>query len=159
VRVTVVLGDPELDAYLGDLQQRRAVVQEMLDAKAIELTTNREWERFVKRLDDVGVAAAAKAGGNPDTQRAKSLEILTALNPDRVQVIRMPLDAVAARWHAVLTALTSADPGARLDAANAALPSRIDLTELRPDVDAALARAVDAARAGKPDTPAFRTAT
>src|ERR1043165_8789881 len=59
VRITLVLGDAELDNYLGDLQQRRAVIQEMIDAHAIDLTTNREWERFTKRLDDAGVAAAA----------------------------------------------------------------------------------------------------
>ena len=156
VRVTLVLGDAELDNYLGDLQQRRAITQEMIDAKAIELTTNREWERFTKRLDDAGVAAAIAAKGSPEAYRAKSLEIMRTLNPERVHTIKMPLDAVAARWHAVLSG-DLGDADARLDAANAALPGRIYLTDLG-GVDAALAKAIDAAHAGKPDAPAFRAA-
>jgi hypothetical protein len=157
LRITVVLGDADLDNYLGDLQQRRAVIQEMIDARAIDLTTNREWERFTKRLDDAGVAAAAANKGNPDAYRAKSLQILQQLNPERVHVIKMPLDQVAARWHAVLASL-SGDATARLDAANAALPGRINLTALSGELDAALTRAADAARAGKPDAPAFKSA-
>ncbi len=157
VRITLVLGDAELDNYLGDLQQRRAVTQEMIDAKAIDLTVNREWERFTKRLDEAGVAAAAANKGTPES-RAKSLAIMQQLNPDRVHVIKMPLDQVAARWHAVLTAM-GGDADARLDAANAALPGRINLTGLAGDLDAALSRAADAARAGKPDAAAFKTAT
>jgi hypothetical protein len=168
VRVTLVLGDAELDNYLGDLQQRRTVVQEMIDARAIDLTTNRAWERFVQRLDEAGVGAAAgaRASGTPEAYRAKSLAIMKALNPERVFAIALPLDGVAARWHAVLT---SGDPSgntarldasipARLDAANAALPGRIELDALGPAADAAFTRALDAARAGKADAPAFRSA-
>jgi hypothetical protein len=158
VRVTVVLGDAELDAYLGDLQERRAVVQEMIDARVIDLSTNRVWERYGNQLDDAGVAAAVAAravgGGGADAYRAKSLAIMQTLNPERVFAIAMPLADVAARWHAVLTA---GEP-ARLDAANAALPGRIALQELPPAVDAALGRALDVARAGKADA-AFTSAT
>src|SRR5262249_30237429 len=39
VRVTVVLGDRDLDAYLDDLVQRRSVYQELVDRGVIELTT------------------------------------------------------------------------------------------------------------------------
>ncbi len=93
MRTTVVLGDAELDAYLGDLQQRRTIIQEMLDAGAITLSTNREWERFTKALDDAGVAAAvaARASGSPEAYRAKSLAVMKTLNPERVFTIKMPL--------------------------------------------------------------------
>ena len=40
------------NAYLGDLQQRRGVIQEMIDAKVVDLTTNREWERFLTTHPD-----------------------------------------------------------------------------------------------------------
>ena len=162
VRVTMVLGDAELDAYLSDLQQRRTVVQEMIAARAIELTTNRVWERYLQRLEEAGVGAAiaGRVSDSPDAYRAKSLAIMKTLNPERVFTIRLPLDGVAVRWHAVLTAgdLGGAIP-ARLDAANAALPGRIELDELGAAVDVALTRAIDAARAGTADAAAFRSAT
>ena len=161
VRVTLVLGDAELNAYLGDLQQRRTVVQEMIDARVIELSTNRAWERYGKQLDDAGVAAAvaARTSGGPDAYRAKSLAIMKALNPERVFAIKLPLDGIATRWHALLTAGDLGTATARLDAANAALPGRIALEDLAPALDAGLGRAIDAARAGKADAAAFKSAT
>ncbi|MEO6028289.1 MAG: hypothetical protein ABIR79_15605 [Candidatus Binatia bacterium] len=148
VRVTMVLGDAELDAYLGDLQQRRTVVDEMIAAGALTLSTNRVWEGYQQGLEQAGVVAAA--GGAPDAaRRAKSLAIMKQLNPERVFAIKLPLAAVAARWQEVLAA--TADPGdsvLRLDAANAALPGRIDLEALTSALDGILARAFDAARKG-----------
>src|SRR5262247_3463369 len=61
VRVTAVLGDKELDAYLDDLVLRRKTYQELVDTKVIELTTNKEYERFGERFDQAGVADAAKS--------------------------------------------------------------------------------------------------
>lgn len=156
VRVTVVLGDAELDAYLGDLQQRRTVVDEMIAAGALTLSTNRVWERYEKALDDAGVAAAASAA--PEARRAKSLAVMKQLNPERVFTIKMPLATVAARWHDVLAA--TADPGdavLRVDAANAALPGRINLESLTGALDAALTRAFDLARTG--DAKGLESAT
>jgi len=51
VRVTIVLGDNELDTYLDDLMLRRKTYQELIDAKVIELSTNKEYERFVAKLE------------------------------------------------------------------------------------------------------------
>jgi hypothetical protein len=151
VRTTVVLGDAELDAYLGDLQQRRTITQEMLDAGAITLSTNREWERFTKALDDAGVAAAAaaRASGSPEAYRAKSLAIMKTLNPERVFTIKMPLADVATRWRGVLSSGDLGDTVSRLDAANAVLPGRVHLEALTPAQDAILTRAVEAARGAK----------
>ena len=157
VRVTLVLGDAELDNYLGDLQQRRTVIQEMIDAHVIDLSTNRAWERYVKALDENGVAAAATAHG-PEA-RAKALAVLKTLNPERVFSIRMPLDQVAAKWHATLATGDFGNGTPRLDAANAALPGRISIEELTPALDTALGRAIDAARAGKADSAQFKGAT
>ena len=155
VRVTVVLGDRELDAYLDDLVQRRKTYQELIDRGVIELTTNRQYERFTARLDEAGVTTAAGAH-----DRAKAVDTISRLNPDRVFRIHMPIDQVARRWHATLGTL---DPGAplarKLDAANASLPGRVNLSELPADLDAALARAADTAHREGPDSPALREQT
>jgi hypothetical protein len=157
VRVTEVLGDAELDAYLGDLQARRTTIQEMIGAGVITLSTNKDWERFTKGLDDAGVAAAVAARGNGgDAYRAKSLAIMKTLNSERVFAIKMPLDQVATRWKTALTG-DLGDDVARLDAANAVLPGRIQLESLPPALDAALTHAVEAAKSGKAD--ALKTAT
>ena len=161
VRVTMVLGPAELDAYLGDLQERRTVVEEMIDAKAITLSTNREWERFTQKLDEAGVAAAVagRASGGADAYRAKALATMKALNPGRVFEIRRPLAEVAARWHAALATGDAGDAILRLDWANAALPGRVELAALTPALNGALTRAIDAARSGPADGAAMTSAT
>jgi len=150
VRVTVVLGDAELDGYLPDLAERRRVYQELIDRKIITLTTNREYEHFSKGLDEQGVAAGSEGG------RDKAIQVMSALNPERVFRIHIPLADLATRWHPVLAALGD-DPASKLDAVNAALPGRVNVTELSPAVDAALSRAVAAARSGGADSPQFRS--
>ena len=158
VRFTMVLGDIELDNYLDDLAVRHKTYQELVDAKVINLTTNKEYDRFVEGLDHAGVAntLAQRASLGPDAYRQKSAEIMSTLNPNRIFHIHMPLDRVLAAWHDALTAADLSSPAGRLDAANAILPGRIDLYELKPDVAAALDAAAAAARAGKADDPAFR---
>jgi hypothetical protein len=161
VRVTVMLGDQELDAYLDDLLARQKTYQELIDAKVIELTTNREYERFVAQLEQAGVAAAAKSRDTtaPDAYRQKSVEIMSALNPERVFRIKMPVDKVLASWHAQLAGMSAADRSTtakQLDAANAILPGRINLYQLSPEQASSLSRAVELARTEKPDSPAFR---
>jgi hypothetical protein len=152
VRVTVVLGDRELDAYASDLIERRTVYQELIDRGVITLTTNKQYERFTARLDEVGAAGVAASH-----DRAKNVELLSTLNPERVFRIRIPLDQVAERWQPILTGLDAgAPPGRKLDAANAVLPGRVNLTALSGDLDAMLARAAEAARQGGPDAAALR---
>ena len=151
----MVLGDRELDAYLDDLLQRLAVYQELIDRGVIELTTNRQYERFVARLDEAGVAAAAASH-----DRGKAVEVMTRLNPERVFRIHASVEQIARRWHPTLTVADAADGASwKLDAANAVLPGRVNLRELPADLDAALARAVEAARREGPDGGAFRDAT
>jgi hypothetical protein len=74
---------------------------------------------------------------------------MSTLNPERVFRIRVPLDEIAKRWQRILAGLDAGAPPARkLDAANAALPGRINLTALSGDLDGMLARAAEAAKAG-----------
>jgi len=160
VRVTLVVGETEIDAYLDDLEQRHEVYQQLIDTKVIELSVNRQYELFVQRLREVDVSGAivARAKLGRDGYRQKSVEILSTLNPERVFRIHIPLDTLAARWHAALLAADLASAAGRLDAANAILPGRLNLTELATDADASLSSAADAARSGDPDAPAFRSA-
>jgi len=156
-RVTMVLGDQEVDAYLDDLVARQRVYQEVVDAKVIELTTNKEYERFVDKLEQLGIAEVVKsrASMSPEAYRQKSIELLGTLNPGRVFQIRMPFDPVARAWHARLTGLTDGT-GARLDAANALLPGRINLYALTPELNTALTAAAQTAGTQPADSPAFR---
>ena len=161
VRVTVVLGDQELDAYLGDLLTRQRTYQELIDAKVIELTTNREYERFVARLEQAGVAQAASGHdmAGPEAYRQKSVEIMSALNPERVFRIKIPADTVVASWHAQLAGMSAEDltsTAKQLDATNAILPGRVNMYQLSPELATSLSRAVEVARTEKPDSPAFR---
>jgi hypothetical protein len=161
VRVTVVLGDPEVDAYLDDLVARRQTVQELIDAKVIELTTNRAYERFVTALEQAGVAEAAKsrAAIGADAYRQKSIDVMTTLNPERVFRIKIPVDGLVAAWHAQLAGLSAGDlasKAAQLDTANAVLPGRVNLYQLTPELTSALLHAADLARSGPADAAAFR---
>lgn len=158
VRFTLVLGDAELDNYLGDLAARRKIYQELIDAKVIELTTNSEYERFVETLDHTGVsdALAKRASVGAEGYRQKSIEIMNTLNPGRIFHVRIPFDRVLTAWHERLAAADLNSDAGRLAAANAILPGRVNLYALKPELASALGKAADAARAGAPDNPAFR---
>jgi hypothetical protein len=161
VRVTVVLGDKDLDAYLEDLVLRRKTYQELIDAKVIELSTNKAYERFAEKLDQAGVADIVKRRDSlgPAGYREKSLEIMSLLNPERVFRIKIPVDGLVTRWQAQLAG-TSADdlasPPKQLDAANAILPGRVNLYQMNPELASSLARAAELARTEKAGSPAFR---
>jgi hypothetical protein len=161
LRVTMVLGDAELDNYLSDLDARRAIYQELVDRKILQLTTNKEYERFVAGLDREGVTAAlsSRASLGADGWRKKSVDVLAALNPGRVYRLHLPVERLAADWHARLASLDPASPVAKLDAANAVLPGRVSLYELAAPVAAALDRAVSVAKANDAASPAFRAET
>jgi hypothetical protein len=161
VRVTVVLGDKELDVYLDDLVLRRKTYQELIDAKVIELSTNKEYERFVEKLDLAGVADVVKRRDSlgPAAYRQKSLDIMSGLNPERVFRIKIPVDGLVARWQAQLAGMSSGDaasPPTQLDAANAILPGRVNLYQLSPELASSLTRAVELAHSEKPGSPVFR---
>jgi hypothetical protein len=163
VRVTVVLGDQEIDAYLADLVARQQIYQELIDAKVIELTTNRAYERFVGTLEQAGVAEAVKSRATigPDAYRQKSLDILSQLNPERVFRIKIAADKLVAAWHSQLAGMSAADmtvKAKQLDAANGILPGRVNLYQLDPELTSALTRAADLARTQPPDAVAFREA-
>src|SRR5262245_21007665 len=135
VRVTLVLGDADIDNYLGDLVLRQTTYQELIDAKVIELTTNRDYERFVDKLGSTGLAEVVKSRERlpVDAYRKKSVELMSLLNPERVFQIRFPVDGVLKAWHDKVAALAANDLSAKdkqLDTINALLPGRINLYEM-----------------------------
>lgn len=145
-RFTLVLGATEIDAYLQDLQGRRDMISTLVDQGIIELTTNLSYDRYAAKLDELGVAdaLAARAEVSEDEFRAKTIEIMSALNPGRIFKISMPLDGVLAKWHDQISNADLSDKISRLDVANALLPGRINAYELSDEVNAALDRAVAA---------------
>ena len=160
VRMTMVLGDAELDAYLADLAMRRALVEELVEREVIELSTNRAFERYAAGLEEQDVAGvlAQQSSLKPEAYRTRSAAIMEALNPGRVFRIRLPLSELATAWHRTLVQADAGEPAAeaaRLDAINAALPGRINAYAVSDEVADALSAAAAQARAGGPDAPAF----
>ncbi len=161
VRLTIVLGPEQIDAYLDDLIRRQATYQELADKQVIRLTTNRNYGRFAERLSEQAVAklAGERASLGEAAYREKSVEVMSRLNPGRIFRIRMPVDGLIQNWHALLAGLGAADLEAvevRLDAANAILPGRLNLYELSPEIEASLGKAAELARAGGADSAPFR---
>jgi len=158
VRFTMVLGDKEIDDYADDLLVRRKTYQELIDAKIIQLSTNNEYDHFVEKLDKAAVAqvAAQRASLGADGYRQKSVELMSTLNPERIFRLHIPFDRVAAAWHGVLTGADLSSDTGQLDAANAILPGRVDLSQLTPAVSAALNKAATTARSNPADSAAFR---
>ena len=161
VRVTIPLGEEELNSYLADLTERHKIYQELIDKKVINLTTNSEYERFVEGLrnHDVEKIVETKSSLGPDTYRQKTIEILSALNPDRIIHVSYSIDGLAANWHKALTVADLSTPEGKLDAANSVLPGRIDLYELDSEKETTLSRAAELARTSRPDDQAFKDAT
>lgn len=155
VRVTIVLGPQELDAYINDLRARLAIYKELVDAKVIELSTNREYEKFVERLGMHGVTAAvAEVGG--DEPRKRAVEVMAALNPERVFRIRIPEERLASEWHKELVKLDAGAATAKLDAVNSVLPGRVNRTELTESMSAEVVRLAALAKTASADAPEFR---
>jgi hypothetical protein len=158
-RVTIALGPEQIDSYLEDLRLQRQMFEELLRSKVIELTTNLELEKFVQRLDETGVEqlVMGKSGMSQDDWRAKSLQVLQALNPGRVFHIRRPVQELLTRWKDLLVttpAIGLGDAEARLEAVNAILPGRVNLTVLPSDLDSALTPLLDLAKAADRDPAA-----
>ncbi|NOQ47099.1 MAG: hypothetical protein GQ559_10600 [Desulfobulbaceae bacterium] len=138
LRVTLVLGPDELDNYADDLVLRQKTYQSLLDKKIIKLSVNMSYERFARAMKKNGVSelATSKSSLEPEAYRQKSADLMAALNPGRIFQIRMPVERVLASWHQHLTGIKEqglTDEVVRLDAANAILPGRVNLSTLTPE--------------------------
>jgi hypothetical protein len=154
IRLTLTLGPAELDAYLENLLLKRDLIREMLARDIIRLSTNKELDRFVKALADAHVeeTAAARTKLGPEAYRRQTVEIMRKLNPGRVFRIAIPVDGLIRSWYALLGGLGTEglDSGdARLDAANAILPGRVNLFELDERLKSTLKKAAAIAQSAK----------
>jgi hypothetical protein len=154
LRVTLVLGDAELDNYPADLLLRQQIYQQLIDKDIIKLTVNTSYERFVEGLEKnkVKELAAAKPSMDPEAYRQKSAELMKALDPGRIFFIRMEAQKVFTDWHSRLAAAGAEvlkDEAGRLDAANAILPGRVNLYTLAPEQLTLLQEAVALVQEGK----------
>jgi hypothetical protein len=161
LRVTLALGPDELNNYADDLVLRADTYQQLLDKKVITLTVNKDYERFTAAMEGNGVKelAASRTTLDPASYQQKSAELIAALNPGRIFHIQMPLTRVLADWHQYLNGIKEqgmADNAARLDAANAILPGRINLYTLTPQQQELLEAAAAIAWQGAgAEDPAF----
>jgi hypothetical protein len=151
-RVTVSLGPEQIDTYLEDLRLRRQLIDELIRAKVIEPTTNLQYDKFVQKLDELDLEALVqgKASLPPEQWRLKSLQVMQALNPGRIFLIRRPVRELLQRWKDLLVttpALALGDAEARLEAVNAILPGRVNLTRVPPELDSAFPRLIELAKA------------
>ena len=160
VRVTIVLADAEIDSYLEDLDARHRIYQELVDAKILQLSTNKEYEKFVQSLEEQGVRTALAMRGETraTSWRERNVQAMEALNPGRVFRVHRSEDLLAKDWHANLAAADLSSATARLDVANSIFPGRVHLTALSSTLEAALSAAAERAKAGTSDSPEFRSA-
>ena len=161
LRITLVLGDQELDTYAEDLLLRYNTYQELIDKKIIRLSVNMAYERFVASMEENGVGelVALKSSMAADEYRQKTVALMASLNPGAVFPIHIPLKPLLLAWHRQLLTIDDkgmADTVTLLDAANGLLPGRINLSVLTSVQKEQLIAAIISARTGTlADSPEF----
>lgn len=146
LRATVVLSDEALGVYARDLHARYRTLRGLIDSGELRLTQNTAFEEMEATQQAIGLErlVVEEKTLSPEALRARNLDLVERLNPDRVFRIRMPLREVVSRWMAT----AAAEPDGRLDAdarvalLDAMLPTRLFFE--RKDVDAATAAELDA---------------
>lgn len=109
-RVSVILDDETLQNYLYDLEKRYRFYQRATSEPHPLINVHPdegEKKRVLPQLsyynrilesDSYGILSFLESSPSPEAVHAKSLEILTALNPKRVFTLRMNLTAEFLRW-------------------------------------------------------------
>ncbi|MFC1851333.1 hypothetical protein ACFL27_14140 [candidate division CSSED10-310 bacterium] len=148
-RITVVLGVTQIDSYLEDLVTRDTVYKELIDRKIIELTQNKEYEKFESRIqeEDIQKLVEQKKSMKPDDYRTKSLEIMRSLNPNRVFHFRQPLSLILKNWQQKIMDIPEieySNQPLKLKLVNSMLPGRINLYNLTPEIEMKLDRMISA---------------
>jgi hypothetical protein len=162
LRVTAVLADDVLQDYARDLWQRWRTYRTLIDGGRLVLTQNHAFDAFEQQLREVELdrLVGEEKTLAPDALRTRNLALLERLNPGRVFHLRMPVDAVVARWAAEVRAEDHRhlDPMRRLQLVNLLLPTRLWVTDLEPGVASSLDAlvALAPADAGAHPTPELR---
>ena len=132
LRVTLVLSDEVLEAYVRDLWSRYTTYRTMIDTGKLVLSQNSAFEEFeetVKGLADVKAVEPKMA--EEDIIR-RNLLIMTHLNPGRIFHIQTPVNAVINHWLDFLKPADFEQPDTKRKLAiiNEMLPTRLWSTNL-----------------------------
>ncbi len=134
IRVTVVLSNQIIDAYLQDLAERYRTYESLINASTIQLTQNRSFEKFSRIIKDENILKLAdgKSRMTPAEYQKTSLRILEKLNPGKVFHIRIDFDREMHRWSEQLASFIHQKPTIQesLELINDMLPTRIWVTDL-----------------------------
>ncbi len=129
LRVTEVLSDEVIDAYVRDLAHRRKTYLGLAAKKRIVLTQNTSFDEFETRLDQVDVdrLAEQEAELSKEQLRARNLALMDTLNPGRVFRIQMPIADLTRRWLGRVHSEDAKKMGERrrLELLNGLLPTRL----------------------------------
>ncbi len=161
LRITLVLGEQELDNYAEDLLLRFNTYQALIDKKVIKLSVNMAYERFVAAMEDNGVSelAAARTSMSPEEYRQKTVTLMNSLNPGAIFPIHMDFAQLLTSWHKQLLAINEkglSNKVTLLDAANALLPGRINLSVLSDEQKNQLTTLITTVQSGTAaDSPEF----
>lgn len=160
-RVSVILDEQTIGDYLFDLVKRADVYKRMISKGTININPSGgkmlpQAEMYLQIIDSPeynirGLVADAKAGKiSSEAVYKKSLEILSKLNPGRVFPLKLDLKAEFLKWKATLNASTASSEQGVVNAIDAMLWGRINLTgKPTPEQIAKLNAAI--AAAGGPD--------
>jgi len=146
LRVTVVLSDPIIDAYLPDLALRYRVYDELIQKGTLTPTQNTGFEKFrsVIAKEDILRLAGLRHEMGEAAFRELSLDMLEKLNPGRVFHIRIDMGRRIREWSSLLNPYLGKKPSMAecLDLINQILPTRMWLSELFTGLRAKLSRAI-----------------
>ncbi len=156
LRVRMVLPDEAIDNYLPDQVARHDLYQEVIDKGIITLTSNSAWEEYDQRFQAEGLRekAAKRSRLSAKKWRALNVEVIDALNPERIYHIQKDFGDMLKSWAGLLAASEpTEDLGARLDLVNELFPRRLFVYQLSDEQVAALSELIALAKAG--DSKAF----
>lgn len=132
LRVTLILSDEVLEAYVRDMRTRYTTYRTMIDEGSLHLTQNSAFEEFEKIVTGYKELAAAKPAISGQDLIRQNLVVMSSLNPGRIFHIKIPVNAVIRQW---IEFLEPADFGKidrkrKLVIINQMLPTRLWLTSL-----------------------------
>ena len=149
LRVTQVLSDTVVAAYVRDLLFRYKGYRELIDQEKVVLTQNRGFDEFEQQIRELDVEAlvAAEQELSSEQLRQRNLDLMKRLNAGRIFSIRIPEEKLLNNWRSRLRQADSKSMNKQrqLELLNLMLPTRLWLTELDAGVTAALKNVVSIA--------------
>ncbi len=140
LRVTLVLSDEVLEAYVRDMRSRYSTYSEMIEKGELQLTQNSAFEEFEKVIQGFPDQKTALPEIGRQDRIQQNLLLMEHLNPGRIHHISTPVDAVIQHWIGVLEPadFKKTDTKRKLAIINELLPTRLWLTTLTRETSAEL---------------------